>query len=159
VDDHLKEPGHAGGPVRLAVREQVPLQVDVASGEDTGCDLTEVGLGLHQVRDQPEVVDLGERGLGLGEQHVPAGGAHPGGVPGEPVRGRFCPPGQVDHRVGGCGPAHGVLGENACHLIRGRRREPGLYPGQPVSLAAQPCGGLVVGQARDLPGRLEHRPQ
>jgi hypothetical protein len=53
VDDHFKEPGHAGGPVCLAVREQVPLLIDVASAEDTRRDLTEVALCLHQGRDQP----------------------------------------------------------------------------------------------------------
>ena len=65
VDDHVEQPGHVGGPVRLEMGEQVPLLIDVASVEDTRRDRTEVALCLHQVRDKPEAMDPGERGLGL----------------------------------------------------------------------------------------------
>lgn len=80
VGDHLKQPGHTGGLVRLAVRQQVPLLVNVASTEDTRRDRTEVALPLHEGRDQPEAVHLGERGLGLDQHHVPVCRAHPGGA-------------------------------------------------------------------------------
>lgn len=86
VNDHLQQPGHADGPVRLAVEEQVPLLAGVAAGEEVRRDLPEVSFGLHQLRDQQVAVDLGEGGLGLGRQHVPAGRAQPGGVRGEPRR-------------------------------------------------------------------------
>jgi hypothetical protein len=159
VDDHLEEPGHAGGLVRLAVGEQAPFLVDVASRQDTRRDLPEVAFRLDQVRDEQEAVDLGERGLGFDQEHVPGGGAHPRGMRGEPGRRGCRSPGHVDDRVGSPGFAHAVLGENAGNLVRAGRREPGLQAGQPVGFAAQPGRGLVVGQARDLPGRLEHRPE
>jgi hypothetical protein len=103
--------------------------------------------------------DLGERGLSLDQQHVPVGGAHPRGVRGEPGRRGGRPAGHVDDRVGDPGFAYAVFHEDARHFVRASHREPGLHPGQPVGLAAQPGRSLVVGQAHDLAGLLEHRPQ
>jgi hypothetical protein len=41
VGDHVEQPGHADGPVRLAMGVRVPLLIDVTSGEGSRRDFSD----------------------------------------------------------------------------------------------------------------------